>query len=706
MTSDSGTLGDNFTWSYSYGSLYITGSGALPTCEELGLDQYPWADFETMDVTIDNGITSIPSGAFSAIGYVTLPKTVKYISSGAFTDLYRLQLTSYSADCVYDENAFVFAAEPAGKVTAYKGSTSEALSEKYSLEFSSMGEKLYSSYSDGTLSYYFYDDCAYVADYLGTSDVVTIPETVEGYTVKGIGGNAFAFSKITQVNMPDTITEIREKAFYSCSTLTSVKFSDKLEYIWNEAFYYCIRLSDAALPDSVLSIGDFAFYSCKTMTGLNLGENISYIGEAAFEDCSITSIEIPSSLNLIQPYTFRECHELESVTFSGAIEKIHYNAFLYTPVFETLDIPAGTEVIMGECEVERSDSGTVIVPDFVTSMYCNSYYGFSTITIGSNVREFLVPEFDMSDDYDSSLTEINVSENNPYFYAEDGVVYNKDKTVMLYAAPGHKFEDGVMTIPASVTEIRCVIINESITEFAVEEGNSVFSAYEGVLMNDIERSFVRYPSGKTDTGYIVPSFAETISEGAFYGAKLKNILIPSTVKAVEKGAFWETETDSIVFKHTESDELDLADDMEGYFITYFSGETGFISADTDYYVYDGSPAAVKFPSNAVFIDSVQSGTHGSSFTWSLKDLTLTVSGTGSMNKVNTGVYPWSSLPFTDVVFEGSGIVIPEKAFENIGTLCSADLSGVTDIGLRAFYGCRYLSEITDHDSVEFVGNLA
>ncbi|MCC8076082.1 MAG: leucine-rich repeat domain-containing protein, partial [Clostridiales bacterium] len=72
----SGTCGTNLTWTYSSGSLVITGTGAMK--DYSGPSYAPWYDYSSsiVSVSIGDGVTSIGNYAFwtcSSLTSVTIP---------------------------------------------------------------------------------------------------------------------------------------------------------------------------------------------------------------------------------------------------------------------------------------------------------------------------------------------------------------------------------------------------------------------------------------------------------------------------------------------------------------------------------------------------------------------------------------------------------------------------------------------------------
>ncbi len=95
----------------------------------------------------------------------------------------------------------------------------------------------------------------------------------------------------TDLVIPNTVTEIKDYAFYWCSTLTSVTIPNSVTIIGEDAFSYCEALTSITIPDSVVSIGEYAFEGCKSLTSITIPDSVASIGFRAFYDCnSLTTI--------------------------------------------------------------------------------------------------------------------------------------------------------------------------------------------------------------------------------------------------------------------------------------------------------------------------------------------------------------------------------------------------------------------------------
>lgn len=139
-----------------------------------------------------------------------------------------------------------------------------------------------------------------------------IPEKITSddieYTVTEIGRDIAEYSALSgSVKMPNTIIEIKERAFHN-TLITAIEWSQSLEIIGDMAFDNCKYLTgELTLPKTLKSIGKKAFSRCSNLTGdLVIPNSVTFIGEEAFSSCkSLTgSLIIPNSVTQIEPSAF------------------------------------------------------------------------------------------------------------------------------------------------------------------------------------------------------------------------------------------------------------------------------------------------------------------------------------------------------------------------------------------------------------------
>ena len=102
-----------------------------------------------------------------------------------------------------------------------------------------------------------------------------------------------AKSKISSINIPNSVINIGYAAFQQCSNLTSI-----------------------VIPNSVTSIEEMGFQQCTNLTSIVIQNGLTSIGGYAFQQCSnLTRVEIPNSVTNIADWAFNRCYNLEVVDF-------------------------------------------------------------------------------------------------------------------------------------------------------------------------------------------------------------------------------------------------------------------------------------------------------------------------------------------------------------------------------------------------------
>ena len=211
------------------------------------------------------------------------------------------------------------------------------------------------------------------------------------------------------------------------------------------------------IEPGVTSIGSLAFYECSNLTSITIPSGLTSIGEQAFGNCTgLTSITIPSGFISIGDYAFWNCTGLTSITIQNGVTSIGTGAFWNCTGLTSITIPSS-----------------------VTSIGVNVFYNCT------------------------GLTDITVDSNNSSFCSESGVLFNKDKTTLIYYPLGKN--DSSYTIPDGVTVIE---------------------------------QYAFYCNSKL-TSVTIPSGVTSIGEMAFRECSgLTSVIVPSSVTSIEYNAFW------------------------------------------------------------------------------------------------------------------------------------------------------------------------
>ena len=275
----------------------------------------------------------------------------------------------------------------------------------------------------------------------------------------GVGGNAIAASAASSGNCGDSGSNVTW-LLDDNGTLT-ISGSGKIEDYRSDIDqpWYSNRsdITSVVIEPGVTSIGSLAFYECSNLTSITIPSGLTSIGEQAFGNCTgLTSITIPSGFISIGDYAFWNCTGLTSITIQNGVTSIGTGAFWNCTGLTSITIPSS-----------------------VTSIGVNVFYNCT------------------------GLTDITVDSNNSSFCSESGVLFNKDKTTLIYYPLGKN--DSSYTIPDGVTVIE---------------------------------QYAFYCNSKL-TSVTIPSGVTSIGEMAFRECSgLTSVIVPSSVTSIEYNAFW------------------------------------------------------------------------------------------------------------------------------------------------------------------------
>ena len=189
---------------------------------------------------------------------------------------------------------------------------------------------------------------------------------------------------VTDLVIPNSVTEIKNFAFIYASCLTSLTIPTSVTSIGTYAFLACTGLTTLTIPSSVTEIGFCAFASCDGLTTVNYNatdcnaltfEQYERPGEF-FSNCeALTTLNIGNNVTKIPDNAFSYCSSLTSVTSPTSVTSIGDRAFYYCRSLTTVNFNATN------CSTMGSSSNPVF--DQCTAL--------ATLNIGNNVT--IIPSY-------------------------------------------------------------------------------------------------------------------------------------------------------------------------------------------------------------------------------------------------------------------------------------------------------------------------
>lgn len=541
---------------------------------------------------------------------------------------------------------------------------------------------------------------------LGFGKSVTSEEIVIPSSVTSIGDSAFYGSNLSRVNIPSSVTSIGNGVFAGCMKLADITIPSGVTNIGDNAFADCINLiyagctnlnNEVSIPSSVTNIGDNAFRNCKSLDlVINNTERNVTVGRNAFEGCKSVTWEIPDkestglqfevsgttamvvkgdyskldsafipskvkingnvyTVTGIVNNAFNKCKSLTYVKVSGGVANMGVATFSGCENLETVVLGDGIKKISNSLFKGCASLSDINIPASVTEIDESALEGCASLTsidIPANVTNIVEYAFYGC----KNLVSINVDDKNTTSSSLDGVLYNKEKTILIQA-PGKL--QGKFTIPSGVTNI----------------ASGAFGSCEGL------------------TGLEIPNTVTSISEYAFENCTgLTNVNIPSSVKNIDTKAFSGCKNlDLVIFNAKEN-------------VTVESGALDDCKSVTWDLLVDESESPLKFK---ILTDSTAEVTKENCVEGSVTIPSKVVIDGKTYSVVSIAYQAFKNCKgLTNITIPTSVIKIEGYAFTNSGLTTIELPSSITSIDYGLFSGCSDLVSVKIPSSVESIGENA
>lgn len=163
------------------------------------------------------------------------------------------------------------------------------------------------------------------------SGAVTVPEAVfykgKQYPVRRIGPYTFYKCRnVTEINMPDTVMEIQEKAFYFCESVKKLRLPAALEVMEVNPFIGCASLEEFEMPeyqsqymvkDGILytDFGRFlkVFPQGSKRKHVKIEGDVLQIAHCAFYGAAVQEVTLPEGVVRVKGKCFQNCKNLSVV---------------------------------------------------------------------------------------------------------------------------------------------------------------------------------------------------------------------------------------------------------------------------------------------------------------------------------------------------------------------------------------------------------
>lgn len=462
------------------------------------------------------------------------------------------------------------------------------------------------------------------------ADCPKLTEVVDMPSIGTMHHFAFANAGLTSVDLSG-LHMSGNSVFYGCNGITSVK-TGKFTAIGNSMFAGCTGLTEITL--STPKIGNSAFANCSNLSKVTLdakGEDIAFeIGDRAFENCGTNGF---------------------AIDFNGQnVRKIGTRAF------------AGT----GLTSINLNMTGLEVLG---SDLFVNT--NLKQVTIGDGVD---LEALQLSGAPFTGLM-VNVAADSTKYVEENGVIFNANKTKILFV---NSSTTGEYTVPATVTEIGAyAFANSGYTSVTLHANVTEIGEY------------AFYNSTIKSVDFAGAAITEILA-GTFRGSQVETVALPNSVATLGDYAFASSALKSLTANGLTALGNNVFDSCRGL--------TEIVLADSITKMGDRVFAnctaltTVTLPS----VTSLGARTFNGA-----RNLTKVTFGA---NATTTGTYTFYGTPVREVVFGGNLITsIGMGTFYNARNLASIVLpESVTEIEAYAFYNASALSS-ANLENIEVFG---
>lgn len=448
--------------------------------ERICIDAFAWSDITTIDFETPSNCKVIEQGAFHRcykVKSIFIPNSVESLGIEGQSDYGTFE------DCCYNRS-IVFEDGSKAKVWPYDLFDSTSATKLIVGKNSSL-EEINCSLKGTSISSLDFSGCPnlrYIAGAAFNSSYRLSSVDLSNTKVNVIESRTFSRSpKLETVILPDSCFKISSSAFSQCTSLQSINtenvaviksnsfsgcpvadsISRELKTTEDRFSYYetddyavitgCKLSGNVTIPETIngkpVTVIDDGVFSDSYIYNVNIPDTVKYIGDNAFKKCKLESLELPDSLEYIGESAFTHNSIAGKITMPENVKYIGANAFSWNEITQ-ITLNDGLEVICDEAFYSNKID-SLFIPNSVYS-YGKDLVRFAyEITFGSgckNIENYFKVKNNFVD-----MGIINVDKNNPDYSSENGILYNKDKSVLILCTQSNPLKE--LHIPNTVNEI-------------------------------------------------------------------------------------------------------------------------------------------------------------------------------------------------------------------------------------------------------------
>ena len=243
-----------------------------------------------------------------------------------------------------------------------------------------------------------------------------LTEIILPNSVTNIGSSAFyGCSSLTEITIPNSVTSIEDNAFNNCSVLNAIYYLGQIEewcninfesdnsnplFLAHNLYINNTLITEVTIPEGITEIKNYTFIGSSSLKQITLPNNLTHIGNETFRNCSaLEQVSLPNSITSIGEKAFRNCSNLTQIILPSNITNIGLGAFQMSLALTSVYCEAITPPTLGDyafADVRGTDPNTKeyysikIDLSKATNLKTIGLYAFNSYYI--NIDDFVIPE--------------------------------------------------------------------------------------------------------------------------------------------------------------------------------------------------------------------------------------------------------------------------------------------------------------------------
>lgn len=344
-----------------------------------------------------------------------------------------------------------------------------------------------------------------------------------------------------EIELPEKLVEVAEDAFSGCTALTEIVIPEGVVGIANGAFKDCKNLTSVTLPSTLLMIGSNSFADCANLLTISCSSQIPpKMSSTTFGVDAKRNAVVNVSDDLISAYksnpSWRQFEHLTG-SFVLNVTRPGLMSFMITDsMWTNLQNVKITGLLNQKDLIFLSNllhrGAQIRVLDL------RDVDGLEEFGLNLNVKKTNnIPNNHLNAVYAPLSSKVLLANAFAGFEKLEKVCLSKNVVKISDNAFVDCMSLSTFKLPESIKEIGSYCFVNCKKLNAIESASPEYISVDGVLYSKDKKVLIAYPANKKSEKFTIPNGVENLSKGAFAYALIDDVEFPSSLTSISDSAF-------------------------------------------------------------------------------------------------------------------------------------------------------------------------